>query len=72
MEILDAALALITTGVDTIIPVDSGAVIHARALADRHPGLTARDLLHLSICQLNRIKELKSFDRSLVAAFQRG
>jgi len=72
METLDAALGLATTGVDTIIPIDSEAVMHARALANRHPGLTARDLLHLSICQLNRIKELKTFDRSLLAAFQRG
>jgi len=72
METLDAALGLATTGVDTIIPIDSEVVMHARALANRHPGLTARDLLHLSICQLNRIKELKTFDRSLLAAFQRG
>ena len=71
-ETLDAALGLATTGVDYIIPIDSEAVMHARALANRHPGLTARDLLHLSICQLNRIKELKTFDRSLLAAFQRG
>ena len=71
-ETLDAALGLATTGVDHIIPIDSEAVMHARALANRHPGLTARDLLHLSTCQLNRIKELKTFDRGLLSAFQRG
>jgi predicted nucleic acid-binding protein len=72
MEISDAALALATKRVDSIIPIDSEAVMHARALANRHPGLTVRDLLHLSVFQLNRIKELKTFDRNLFAAFQRG
>jgi predicted nucleic acid-binding protein len=72
VETLDAALELATKGVDYIIPIDSEAVMHARALSNRHPGLTARDLLHLSTCQLNRIKELKTFDQSLFAAFQRG
>jgi len=69
MKTLDAALELATLGVDEVFPVESGAVIQARLLADRYPGLTARDLLHLSICQLMKIKEIKTFDRSLLAAF---
>lgn len=72
MGTLDAALELATQGVDRVIPVDSDAVIHARNLVDKHPGLTARDLLHLSVCQLNEIKELKTFDRNLSAAFKKG
>ncbi|MEE9536037.1 MAG: type II toxin-antitoxin system VapC family toxin [Desulfobacterales bacterium] len=70
MQTLDAAMELATQGVDQVIPIDSAAVIHARNLIANFPGLTARDLLHLSVCQLNKIKELKTFDRNLLAAFK--
>jgi len=72
METLDAAMELATQGIDQVIPIDSAAVLHARNLVDNFPGLTARDLLHLSICHLHKIKELKTFDRNLIAAFKRG
>ena len=72
MDTLDAAMELATKGVDQVIPIDTAAVLHARNLVDNFPGLTARDLLHLSVCHLNKIKELKSFDRNLLAAFNRG
>ena len=72
METLDTAMELATQGVDQVISIDSAAVLHARNLANNFPGLTARDLLHLSVCQLNKIKELKTFDRNLLAAFKRG
>ena len=71
METLDAAMELATQGVDQVIPIDSAAVLHARNLVDNFPSLTARDLLHLSVCQLNKIKDLKTFDRNLLAAFKR-
>jgi len=70
METLDAALELATLGIDQIIPIDQDTVLHARHLADRFPGLTARDLLHLAVCQTNKIKELKTFDRNLLTAFK--
>lgn len=60
METLDAAIELATQGVDRVIPIDSAAVFHARNLVDNFPDLTARDLLHLLMCQLNRIKDLKT------------
>ena len=72
METLDAAMELATQGVDQVIPIDSAAVLHARNLVDNFPGLTARDLLHLSVCQLYKIKDLKTFDRNLLAAYKRG
>ena len=72
METLDAALELATKGVDHIISIDAAAVLHARNLVDKFPGLTARDLLHLSVCQLHKIKDLKTYDRNLSAAFKRG
>ena len=71
MKTLDAAMELATQGVDQVIPIDAVAVLHARNLVDNYPGLTARDLLHLSVCQLNKIKDLKTFDRNLHAAFNR-
>jgi predicted nucleic acid-binding protein len=71
MTTLDAAMELATRGVDQVIPIDSAAVSHARNLVDNFYGLTARDLLHLSVCQIHKIKELKTFDRNLLAAFKR-
>jgi uncharacterized protein len=70
MQTLDAAMELATRGTDPILPIYSETVLHARNLVDKHPGLTARDLLHIALCQLNKIKELKTFDRNLNAAFR--
>ena len=72
METLDAAIELATQGIDQIIPIGSAAVLHARNLVENFPGLTARDLLHLSVCQFHNVKELKTYDRSLLAAFKKG
>jgi predicted nucleic acid-binding protein len=70
METLDAALELAVRGVDRILPIEPETVLQARTLADRYPELTARDLLHLSVCRKHKIKELKTFDRGLRAAFR--
>lgn len=69
METLDTALELATLGIDQIIPIEQDTILLARNLADRFPGLTARDLLHLAVCRINKIKELKTFDRNLLTAF---
>ena len=66
---LDAALELATQGMDRVLPIDLESVLQARALADSYPELTSRDLLHLAVCQINRITELKTFDRPLLTAF---
>jgi hypothetical protein len=71
-ETLDAALELATQGVDEVIPIDREVVLLARALGDKYPGLTARDLLHLAVCQMHKIPELMTFDRNLRAAFNKG
>lgn len=68
-DTLDAALELATRGVDQVIPIDAETVLHGCNLADRHPGLTARDLIHLAVCQRNNIKEIKTYDRNLHGAF---
>lgn len=71
IETLDAALELATLGVDRVISIGGETVMHARHLVSTHPGLTARDLLNLATCQMNKIKELKTFDRNLLAAFKK-
>ena len=35
---------------------------------ENHPGLGARDLLHLACCQRRGIQRAKTFDRALAAA----
>jgi len=70
VETLDAALELAIGGTDEIFPVETDFVMHARRLVGRHPALSARDLLHLSVCQLKKIKDLKTFDRGLMIAFK--
>jgi hypothetical protein len=69
-QTLDAALELAVRGTDEVIPIDMEAVLLARALVAQYPGLTARDLLHLAVCRMRGIKHLKTFDRSLSAAFK--
>ncbi len=65
---LDAAwtLALATA---SIWPVEFEDVRHARALATRHRGLPARDLLHLACCQRRNIDDVKTFDTALANAW---
>ena len=71
MKTLDAAMELATKGIDQVISIDMAVVLHARNLFDTFPGLTARDLIHLSVCQIHKIKELKTFDHNLLAAFKK-
>lgn len=66
---LDAAMSLAVKGVDQILPIDSAAVIHAHNLVNQHPGLTARDLVHLAVCHHYNVTELKTFDLNLHSAF---
>jgi len=68
IETLDAALAL-ANGLTTVLPVDATDVRAARDLVVGHPGLGARDLLHLAICARYEATNILSFDRALVAAF---
>jgi uncharacterized protein len=41
----------------------------ARSLVERHPGLGARDLLHVACCTRRGVERVKTFDRGLAAAF---
>lgn len=68
---LDAALALAEARITLIWPIDREDVRLARDLVPRHAGLGARDLLHLACCRRREVRRLKSFDRALMAAFDR-
>lgn len=72
IETLDAALALAVARIGVVWPVELEDVQLARTLIDRHPGLGARDLLHLAACLRRDVAEVKTFDRSLAAAFPGG
>lgn len=71
LAVLDAAWRL-ATSVDEVWPLEAADVAQARALATRHPGLGARDLLHLACCTRREAQELKTFDRALAAAWEGG
>jgi predicted nucleic acid-binding protein len=62
-------MKLATAGVDTVLPVNREAVLLARDLSYQNPALTSRDLIPLTICRIHQIRELKTFDQKLHAAF---
>lgn len=68
VETLDAALDLAEGTTHSIIPIDYECVLYARQLSEQYPSLTARDLLHLAVCYLHKIRKMKTFDRNLRAA----
>lgn len=66
---LDAAFELARGRMGVIWPVESADVDLARTLRESHPGLGARDLLHVACCMRRGVERLKSYDRALTAAF---
>lgn len=68
LETLDAAMRL-ATDLAEVWPVEAEDVLHARELMIQHPGLSARDLIHLSVCARRSATELWTFDRALEAAW---
>jgi len=71
LSTLDAALELADAFIPTVWPVEGDDVRLARSLVSRHPGLTARDLLHLASCTRRGVREARTFDRGLRSAFAR-
>ncbi len=69
---LDAAYALVERAVADVWPVESEDVQLARLLTSRHPGLGARDLLHLACCRRRDARDIRTFDRAFAAAFRGG
>jgi predicted nucleic acid-binding protein len=70
LETLDAALTLAEARIADVWPVERDDVRLARGLVTSYPALTARDLLHLACCRRRDVRQAKTFDRALGAAFE--
>ena len=66
-ETLEAALALVSRSTTDVWPLESGDVMLALQLRERHPTLQARDLCHLASCRRRGVRAIKTFDRTLHA-----
>ena len=67
--VLRDALTLVDRVVDEVWAVERADVELAGHLAERHPGLDTRDLIHLACCIRCEPRELVTFDRGLAAAW---
>jgi len=65
---LAAALQIVDRTRMEVWPLERDDVVLGIELAVRHPGLGARDLCHLAICQRRGVTRIKTFDRALRAA----
>lgn len=68
-DTLDAALRLAEGRIGTVWSVEEDDVRLARLLAERHPSLGARDVLHLACCRRRDVTRAKTFDRTLASVF---
>jgi predicted nucleic acid-binding protein len=71
IKTLNSAFDLLISGLDQVFDISLEDVQHARNLTKVFSNLTARDLLHLSICQRRHIKEIKTYDQELQSAFSK-
>ena len=69
VSVLDDSFALVDRCVDEVWPVERADVDMARTLMEQHPGLEARDLVHLASCLRRKPTKLMTFDRGLDAAW---
>ena len=67
---LQAALELASSTIETLWPLEIEDVLHASHLIEIHTELGARDLIHLACCQRRGVTAIKTFDRTLAAAFR--
>lgn len=65
---LDAALTLVDGCVVETWPVEAADVHLARTIDIEHPGLSARDLVHVACMRRRRVTDVLTFDRGLAAA----
>ena len=64
---LDAAFTLVEGCVEEVWSIDPADVYLARALDGDHPGLAARDLIHLACCRRRAVTKAMTFDRALAS-----
>ena len=70
-ERMEKAFSLVARTVRDIWALEEEDIRLARNLAERNPGLEARDLVHLASCLRRDAEELCTFDRALEAAWAR-
>lgn len=71
IETLDRAFTLVESTVHQVWSIEPEDVRFARSLMGRYPELGARDLLHLACCRRRRVSRMRTYDRTLAAAFER-
>ena len=70
LSALDDAFTLAEASIDEVWAVEEADVLTARNLANNHPGLQARDLVHLACCIRREPEDHMTFDRALAAAWR--
>ncbi|WP_420449298.1 type II toxin-antitoxin system VapC family toxin [Candidatus Palauibacter sp.] len=70
LSALDDAFMLAEACIDEVWAVEEADILTARNLANKHPGLDARDLVHLACCIRREPNDLMTFDRALAAAWR--
>ncbi len=68
-RLANAAFDLVDATVSEVWPVERHDVDLARKLWSQHPGLEARDLIHLACCVRREPHRVITFDRALAAAW---
>ena len=68
-RVANAAFDLVDATVSEVWPVERQDIDMARGLSNQHPGLEARDLVHLACCIRREPRRLVTFDRGLAAAW---
>ena len=71
LDLCDRTFRMVDDSVEAVWGLDPEDITQARALADLHPELESRDLIHLACCQRRRASGLVTFDRALAAAWAR-
>ena len=66
---IDHAFTLIESCTQEVWSVEPEDVSLAWALAESHPALAARDLVHLAACKRRGVEKVMTFDRRLASAF---
>jgi len=67
MQTLEAAFTLVRARTVELWSVEPEDVETARGMVTRHPGLSARDLIHLACCRRRGVEAIRTFDRGLAA-----
>jgi predicted nucleic acid-binding protein len=66
-DAIQVAFDVLLGVVDEVFPMDADAVQRAKAIVHGHPGLSARDAIHLAAMQQHGVTRILTFDRGFEA-----